>query len=140
MDPMIEHLRPGAHARDVRVVLFDFDGTISLIRAGWMDVMVPMMVEILLDLKSGESEAELRAIFEEFVGRLTGKQTMYQMIKLAEKRQGPRRQSPRSPGVQEAVPRFVARENLPSSRRVGIRCGVIRKVSRARCARAPLIR
>ncbi len=84
IDPMIEHLHPGAHARDARVVLFDFDGTISLIRAGWMDVMVPMMVEILLDLKSGESEAELRAIVEEFVGRLTGKQTMYQMIELAD--------------------------------------------------------
>jgi phosphoglycolate phosphatase len=81
---MIEHLRPGVHARDARVVLFDFDGTISLIRAGWMDVMVPMMVEILAVLKSGESEAELRAVVEEFVGRLTGKQTMYQMIELAD--------------------------------------------------------
>jgi len=81
---MIEHLRPGVHARDTRVVLFDFDGTISLIRAGWMDVMVPMMVEILAELKSGETEAELRAIVEEFVGRLTGKQTMYQMIELAD--------------------------------------------------------
>jgi phosphoglycolate phosphatase len=43
-----------------------------------------MMVEILAELKSGESEAELRAIVEEFVGRLTGKQTMYQMIELAD--------------------------------------------------------
>jgi phosphoglycolate phosphatase-like HAD superfamily hydrolase len=42
-----------------------------------------MMVEILLDLKTGESEAELRALVEEFVGRLTGRQTMYQMIELA---------------------------------------------------------
>jgi phosphoglycolate phosphatase len=81
---MIEHLRPGVHARDARVVLFDFDGTISLIRAGWMDVMVPMMVEILADLKSGETESELREVVEEFVGRLTGKQTMYQMIELAD--------------------------------------------------------
>ena len=81
---MIEQLRPGASAKNARVVLFDFDGTISLIRAGWMDVMVPMMVEILMDLKTGESEDELRAIVEEFVGRLTGKQTMYQMIELAE--------------------------------------------------------
>jgi len=81
---MIEHLRPGVHARDARVVLFDFDGTVSLIRAGWMDVMVPMMVEILAELKSGETEAELRAVVEEFVGRLTGKQTMYQMIELAD--------------------------------------------------------
>jgi phosphoglycolate phosphatase len=81
---MIEQLRPGVSAKNARVVLFDFDGTISLIRAGWMDVMVPMMVEILLDLKSGETEEDLRAIVEEFVGRLTGKQTMYQMVELAE--------------------------------------------------------
>ncbi len=81
---MIEHVRPGVSAEHARVVLFDFDGTISLIRAGWVDVMVPMMVEILLDLKTGESEESLRALVEEFVGRLTGKQTMYQMIELAD--------------------------------------------------------
>ncbi len=81
---MIEYLRPGATAEHARVGLFDFDGTISLIRAGWVEVMVPMMVEILLDLKTGESERELTAITEDFVGRLTGKQTIYQMIALAE--------------------------------------------------------
>jgi phosphoglycolate phosphatase len=81
---MIEHLRPGASASDARVALFDFDGTISVIRSGWMEIMIPMMVEILLDLKTGEREEDLRAIVEEFVGRLTGKQTMYQMIALAE--------------------------------------------------------
>jgi phosphoglycolate phosphatase-like HAD superfamily hydrolase len=66
------------------VAIFDFDGTLSIIRAGWEDVMVPMMVEALLDLKSGESEQELRAIVEEFVGQLTGRQTIYQMIEFAE--------------------------------------------------------
>src|ERR1043165_9367971 len=81
---MIEQLRPGVSAKNARVCIFDFDGTLSLIRSGWMDVMVPMMVEILTDLKTGESEDELRAIVEEFVGRLTGKQTMYQMVELAE--------------------------------------------------------
>ena len=81
---MIEQLRPGASAKNARVVLFDFDGTISLIRAGWMDVMVPMMDDILRDTQTGESEDDLRLIVEEFVGRLTGKQTMYQMIELAE--------------------------------------------------------
>jgi phosphoglycolate phosphatase-like HAD superfamily hydrolase len=80
---VIEQLRP-ASAAHARVALFDFDGTISVIRAGWMEVMIPMMVEILLDLKTGETASELRAIVEEFVGRLTGKQTMYQMIELAE--------------------------------------------------------
>jgi phosphoglycolate phosphatase-like HAD superfamily hydrolase len=81
---MIEHLRQGASAERARVVLFDFDGTISLIRSGWMDVMVPMMVDLLLATGTGESEADLRAIVEEFVGKLTGKQTMYQMIELAD--------------------------------------------------------
>lgn len=46
--------------------------------------MVPMMTGLLRDCRSGESDDELRLIVEEFVGRLTGKQTMYQMIELAE--------------------------------------------------------
>jgi len=79
----IECLRPGASAAAARVVLFDFDGTISLIRAGWVDVMVPMMVEFLVELKTGEREEDLRALVAEFVGQLTGRQTMYQMIELA---------------------------------------------------------
>jgi phosphoglycolate phosphatase-like HAD superfamily hydrolase len=81
---MIEQIRPGVSARRARFVLFDFDGTVSLIRAGWVEVMVPMMVEILAELKTGESEQQLRAIVEDFVARLTGKQTMYQMIELAD--------------------------------------------------------
>lgn len=81
---MIEQLRPGASADRARVALFDFDGTLSIIRSGWVDVMVPMMVEILADLKTGESEEELTAIVKEYVGRLTGKQTIYQMIELQE--------------------------------------------------------
>jgi len=88
---MIETLRPGAHARNARVVLFDFDGTLSLIRSGWVDVMEPMMIEMLLDCKSGETESELRAIVGDYVGRLTGKETIYQMIEFVnqlEKRGG----------------------------------------------------
>jgi phosphoglycolate phosphatase len=81
---MVESIRPGICARDARVALFDFDGTLSLIRSGWMNVMVPMMVEILVDLKTGESEEQLRAVVEEFVWRLTGKETIYQMIAFTE--------------------------------------------------------
>ena len=65
-------------------MLFDFDGTLSLIRSGWMEVMVPMMVEILLDLKTGETTDQLRGIVEEFVWKLTGQETIYQMIALAD--------------------------------------------------------
>ena len=81
---MVENIRPGASARNARVVLFDFDGTLSLIRSGWMDVMVPMMVEILADLKTGETEEQLRALVEDLVWRLTGKETIYQMIAFAD--------------------------------------------------------
>ncbi len=70
-------------ASRTRVVLFDFDGTLSLIRSGWVDVMVPMMVECLLQLKTGESEQELTDTVADYVARLTGKQTIYQMIELA---------------------------------------------------------
>lgn len=80
---MIEIVTRGASADRARVALFDFDGTISVIRSGWMEVMVPMMVETLAETRSGESEAELTAIVEEFVGRLTGKDTIYQMIEFA---------------------------------------------------------
>lgn len=81
---MIEHLRPGISAAKARVVLFDFDGTISLIRSGWMDVMVPLLVDQLLPAAKEETEAQLQQIVHEFVARLTGKQTIYQMIELAE--------------------------------------------------------
>jgi phosphoglycolate phosphatase len=81
---VIERIRPAEPAARARVALFDFDGTLSLIRSGWLGVMVPMMVEILIDLQTGESEADLRAIIEDFVWRLTGKETIYQMIEFAE--------------------------------------------------------
>lgn len=79
----IETIR-SAEAGAARAALFDFDGTLSLIRSGWVDVMVPMMVAILQELRTGESAAELTAVVTQFVYRLTGKQTIYQMIELAE--------------------------------------------------------
>jgi len=68
----------------IRHALFDFDGTLSLIRAGWQGVMIPMMVELLLETPLHESETQLHAVVTDFVTRLTGKQTIYQMIQLAE--------------------------------------------------------
>ena len=79
----IETLNPRASAAAAKVVLFDFDGTVSLLRAGWAGVMTPMMVEELARLKTGETEEQLELTVREFVDRLTGKQTIYQMIELA---------------------------------------------------------
>jgi len=82
-EPLIERLHAGASARHAKIALFDFDGTLSTIRAGWIDVMAPMMVEILSATKTAESEAALFTLVEEFIARLTGEQTIYQMIELA---------------------------------------------------------
>lgn len=82
----------------VRFCLFDFDGTLSLIREGWQDVMIPMMVELLESTGTNEPRQALEALVTEFVTRLTGKQTIYQMIELADQiRQ--RGQEPQDPLV-----------------------------------------
>ena len=65
-------------------VLLDFDGTLSLIREGWPEVMLPMFVEILPRLP-GETEAARGRLLLEDIMRLNGKQTIYQMIQLAER-------------------------------------------------------
>src|SRR5262249_15255101 len=62
----------------------DFDGTLSLIREGWPQVMIPMMVEVLRATGTAETDAELTAAVEEWVMRLTGRQTIYQMMQLAD--------------------------------------------------------
>jgi phosphoglycolate phosphatase len=83
-DDEIEILNPALPRGKFRSVLFDFDGTLSLIREGWPQVMIPMMVEVLRATATDESPAELAGRVEEFVMRLNGKQTIYQMIQLAE--------------------------------------------------------
>ena len=81
---MVETIHPGASAPFARIALFDFDGTVSLIRAGWGGIMLSMMLEVLTALDTGESQEDLRRAVEPFIWRLTGKDTLYQMIALAE--------------------------------------------------------
>lgn len=80
----IEILNPNIPRGRFRFVLFDFDGTLSLIREGWPQVMIPMMVEVLKGTGTAEEDAALTRHVEEFVMRLNGKQTIFQMIQLAE--------------------------------------------------------
>lgn len=84
LDSEIEILNPQLPRGRFRFVLFDFDGTLSLIREGWPQVMIPMMVDVLRQTGTGESDAELSAKVEDFVMRLNGKQTIYQMMQLAD--------------------------------------------------------
>ena len=68
----------------VRHAILDFDGTISLIRDGWQNVMVPMMIDVLMETPTDESRKQLESTVVKFVDQLTGKQTIYQMIRLCE--------------------------------------------------------
>jgi phosphoglycolate phosphatase len=67
-----------------KFALFDFDGTISLIREGWQNIMIPMMTELLLKTPHHEDQEDIKQITQKFVAELTGKQTIYQMIRLSE--------------------------------------------------------
>jgi len=80
----IEVVRPDLPRGKFRSVLFDFDGTLSLIREGWPQVMIPMMVGVLRETGTREDDEQLTAAVEEFVMRLNGRQTIYQMIQLAD--------------------------------------------------------
>lgn len=81
---VIEVVRRDASAEKARVAIFDFDGTLSLIRYGWMEVMLPLCVQQLTATNCGESEDQLTEVAEEFISRLTGKETIYQMMALAD--------------------------------------------------------
>jgi phosphoglycolate phosphatase len=82
--PPFEIIRPDLSRGEFRFALFDFDGTLSLLREGWPQVMIPMMVDVLRQTGTAEGEADLSHAVEDFVMRLNGRQTIYQMIQLAE--------------------------------------------------------
>ena len=77
-------IHPGALERlgQVRHVLFDFDGTLSVLRQGWEAVMIPLMVESICGGCGvrQEIEQEVRA----YVDRSSGTLTIRQMQWLAE--------------------------------------------------------
>ncbi len=80
----IEVIREVPSGRAPSCALFDFDGTLSLIREGWLEVMIAMMVDVLQQTGTQETEADLTRLTTRFVKELTGRQTIYQMIRLAE--------------------------------------------------------
>ncbi len=67
-----------------RYALFDFDGTLSLLRAGWPAVMTGLMKRVLLATPNCEPEPQLEIHIKELIERTTGKQTIYQMIALCD--------------------------------------------------------
>jgi len=80
----MEIINPHHPRGPFQAAIFDFDGTLSLLRRNWQEVMIPMMVEILAATGTRESRSELHTHVEDFVMRLNGKQTIYQMMQLAD--------------------------------------------------------
>ena len=69
----------------IRYAVLDFDGTISLLRAGWQQVMSDQFVRILREqAPTAESPLQLTAVCRHFITALTGRQTIYQTIQLEE--------------------------------------------------------
>jgi phosphoglycolate phosphatase len=79
-----EIVHPDIVKGKIKFAIFDFDGTISLIREGWQQIMIPMMVKILMETPQHESLEEIREVVRTYVAITTGKQTIYQMVHLAE--------------------------------------------------------
>lgn len=82
MSYSIEIVRSPESGRKFRAALFDFDGTLSLIREGWQAIMVPYFCEVLGEYD--KNVADVERVVHDFVDRITGKQTIYQCIQLAE--------------------------------------------------------
>ncbi|MCC6143040.1 MAG: HAD hydrolase-like protein [Candidatus Hydrogenedentes bacterium] len=66
----------------VRHALFDFDGTISLLREGWQEIMGPVCVEMICGQAPVTPEVE-QAVYD-MIDETTGIQTIFQMERLVE--------------------------------------------------------
>ena len=84
IDSYLRILHPEVQARlgQIRHALFDFDGTLSVLREGWESVMVPVMIESICGQASASPEIELEV--REYVEQSTGILTILQMEWLAE--------------------------------------------------------
>ena len=80
--PWLEIVNPYVHLGQVRHALFDFDGTISVIRQGWEAIMIPLMVEMICD--DHPIPAGLEEEVASYVDRSTGVLTIEQMRWLEE--------------------------------------------------------
>lgn len=115
MQGSFEVVRPDYLRGPFRAVVFDFDGTLSLIRGDWQGLMVPMMVDALEATGTKESRPELTALVEEFVTRLTGQPTMQQMLALCDEVE--QRGQPR-PSAEDYLERYLERLMVRTRQRV----------------------
>jgi len=78
---MIETIKP-FEKRKLSHAFFDFDGTLSLIRRGWQPIMFDLFLRYL-PVIPGETDEQRKALALNDITELTGKQTIYQMMRLA---------------------------------------------------------
>ncbi len=79
MTKYLEIIKPlPAVKNNIKVVLFDFDGTISTLRQGWEKIMEPLMIEMI----TGNSSPDQQLIekVRDFIDESTGVQTIHQMF------------------------------------------------------------
>jgi phosphoglycolate phosphatase len=77
--------RPGfvPHPR-ISHIVFDFDGTLSLVRHGWAEIMLGMFQEFI-PLRAEETISNRRQTLLDDILSLNGRQTIHQMIRLSER-------------------------------------------------------
>src|SRR5688572_5175425 len=75
----MEIVNPHVRRGPVRAAVFDFDGTVSLIREGWSGIMADLGLDLI-----GTSDPAVRLYLEDQMLRLSGKPSIYQMRRLAE--------------------------------------------------------
>jgi phosphoglycolate phosphatase-like HAD superfamily hydrolase len=83
----IEVANPSAPRGNFRFAIFDFDGTISLIREGWQQIMIPYFTDEIAACPGARDRTreDISEEVRDFVYVNTGKQTIYQCIELAER-------------------------------------------------------
>lgn len=105
-DPRIECIRPQRLNVRRRCALFDFDGTLSLVRGHWQGIMVPMMVQTLAAADAEASREELAEVVEQLVTARTGQPTMQQVLALVEE---VRRRGGQPPDPDQYLADYLAR-------------------------------
>ncbi len=70
--------------QNLRHAVFDWDGTLSFVRAGWGEVMLQVFLDHLPPLPE-ESPAQRRLLAHDDIWRLNGKPTIHQMQCLADR-------------------------------------------------------
>lgn len=80
----MEIINPNISRGHIRVAIFDFDGTLSLLREGWTRIMQAQIFDALMQTPRHEDATTLRQFIADVIYQTAGQQTIYQMIRFAE--------------------------------------------------------